>query len=175
MVFSVVVNPVRPSPPLQRHAGHCDDIPDVVEAHGDRTSPRPPLYLVRPPVDATLEPARGRRPDSQPLCHHPRIRSCTSTGLATNNRQLRGTARHAFTRRIIVRHACKLLSPWPIKGGPIPQPQGGRQRRAALSRLWPLTPILAFASINTSGTWRTSLLSRLACSTPLQAPQCDAI
>jgi hypothetical protein len=23
-----------------------------------------------------------------------------------------------------VRHACKLLSPWPIKGGAVPQPQG---------------------------------------------------
>jgi hypothetical protein len=23
-----------------------------------------------------------------------------------------------------VRHACKLLSPWPIKGGAFPQPQG---------------------------------------------------
>jgi hypothetical protein len=88
--------------------------------------------------------------------------------------QLRGTTRHAFARRRIVRHACKLLSPWLIKGRAIPQPQGG-QRRTTLSRLSPSTPILAFASINTSGTWRTSLLSRLACSTPLQAPRCDAI
>jgi hypothetical protein len=31
----------------------------------------------------------------------------------------------------IVRHTCKLLSPWPIKGGAIPQPQGGQQRRSA--------------------------------------------
>jgi hypothetical protein len=37
------------------------------------------------------------------------------------------------------------------------------------------TPILALASISTSGTWRTSLLSRLACSTPLQALRCNAI
>jgi hypothetical protein len=39
-VFSVAVNPVRPSPPLQRHAGYCDDIPNAVGAHEDRTSPR---------------------------------------------------------------------------------------------------------------------------------------
>jgi hypothetical protein len=82
-VFSVAVSPVRPSPPLQRHAGYCDDIPNVVGAHGDRTSPRPPLYLVRTPYDGTLEPVHGRRPDSQPLRHHPRSRPCTGTGLAT--------------------------------------------------------------------------------------------
>jgi hypothetical protein len=38
-VLSVAISPVRPSPPLQHHVGHCDDIPDVVEVHGDRTSP----------------------------------------------------------------------------------------------------------------------------------------
>jgi hypothetical protein len=48
-VFPIVVNPVRPSPPLQRHAGHCGDISDAVGVHGDGTSPRPPLYRVRTP------------------------------------------------------------------------------------------------------------------------------
>jgi hypothetical protein len=81
-VFSVAVSPVRPSPPLQRHAGYCDDIPDAVGAHGDKTSPRPPLYLVQTPVDGTLKSAHGRRPDIQPLRHHPRSRPCTGTGLA---------------------------------------------------------------------------------------------
>jgi hypothetical protein len=80
-VFSVAVSLVRPSPPLQRHAGYCDDIPNAVGAHGDRTSPRPPLYLIRTPVDGSLEPAHGRRPDNQPLHHYPRSRSCTGTGL----------------------------------------------------------------------------------------------
>jgi hypothetical protein len=60
-VFSVAVSPVRPSPPLQHHAGYCEDIPSAVEVHGDRTLPRPPLYLVRTPVGGTLEPAHGRR------------------------------------------------------------------------------------------------------------------
>jgi hypothetical protein len=61
-VFSIAVNPVRPSPPLQRHAGYCDDIPNAVGAHGDRMSPRQPLYLVRIPVDDTLKrPAGGGR------------------------------------------------------------------------------------------------------------------
>jgi hypothetical protein len=70
-VSSVSVDPVRPSSPLRRHAGHYDDIRDAAEAYGDKTSPRPPLYHVWLPVDATLEPARGRRPDSQPLRHYP--------------------------------------------------------------------------------------------------------
>jgi hypothetical protein len=86
-VFSVVVSPVGPSPPLQRHPGYCDDIPNAVGAHGDRTSPRPPLYLVRTPVDGTLEPAHGRRPDGQHIDHHPRSRLCTGIGLAMTPQQ----------------------------------------------------------------------------------------
>jgi hypothetical protein len=98
-VLFVAISPVWPSPPLQHHAGHCDDIPDAVEAHGDRTSPHPPLYLIRPPVDATLEPACGRRPDSQPLHHYPRSRSCTGTGLATTPQQERDSPRRSSTPR----------------------------------------------------------------------------
>jgi hypothetical protein len=45
-----------------------------------------------------------------------------------DGRQLHGTARHAFTRRRIVRHACKSLPPWPIKGRAIPHPQGDDTR-----------------------------------------------
>jgi hypothetical protein len=41
-----------------------------------------------------------------------------------DGRQLHDTARHASTRRRIVRHACKSPSSWPIKGRVIPQPQG---------------------------------------------------
>jgi hypothetical protein len=74
--------------------------------------------------------------------------------------QLHDTARHASTRRRIVWHACKLLSPWPIKGRVIPQPQkkngtthGNTRRRAANTRTHStFTTILALASFNTSGT-----------------------
>jgi hypothetical protein len=98
-VFSVAVNPVRPSLPLQRHAGYCDDIPDAIGAHGDMTSPRLPLYLVRTPVDGTLELAHGRRPDIQPLRHHPRSRPCTGTGLATTPQQERDSPGQSSTPR----------------------------------------------------------------------------
>jgi hypothetical protein len=85
--FSVAVSPVWPFPPLQHHAGYCDDILDAVVEHRDVTSPRLLLYLVRTPVDGTLEPARGRRLDSQPLCHYPQSCSCTGTGHATTPQQ----------------------------------------------------------------------------------------
>jgi hypothetical protein len=88
---------------------------------------------------APLEPVCRRRPDSQPLRLYPRSRSCSGTGRAATprperdspgRRQLHDTAHHAFIRKRIVQHACKSLSPWPIIGRVIPQPQGGtRQQR----------------------------------------------
>jgi hypothetical protein len=60
-------HPRRP----QYHPGHCIAILDAVEACGDRTPPRQPLCLVRPHVNGTLEPSRGRRSNEQPLRHHP--------------------------------------------------------------------------------------------------------
>jgi hypothetical protein len=92
-----------------------------------------------------------------------------------DGRQLHGTARHASTRRRTLRHSCKLLPPWPIKGGAVPQPQGRRGRIAITRTLPAFTTILALASINTSGTWRPGLLSCHACSPPLRAPRCNAI
>jgi hypothetical protein len=91
--------------------------------------------------------------------------------------QLCGTARHAFTRRRTLWHACKLLSPWHVKGGAVPQPQGEGQGRwiAIRGTLSAFTTILALASFSTSRTWRSDLLSRLACSTPLRAPRWNAI
>jgi hypothetical protein len=63
---------------------------------------------------ATLEAAPIRAQDAPRHPDWSRIRQ--------DVRQLRGTARHASTRREIVQHTCKLLPPWPIKGGAVPQP-----------------------------------------------------
>jgi hypothetical protein len=86
---------------------------------------------------ATLEAAPVRAQDAPRRLDWSRIRQ--------DSRQLRGTAHHTSTRRKIVRHACKLLPPWPIKGGAVPQPQGTRddgQRSPARSppspRYWHL-------------------------------------
>jgi hypothetical protein len=67
---------------------------------------------------ATLEAVPGRAQDAPRRLDWSRIHQ--------DGCLLRGTARHASTRRKIVRHACKLLPPWPIKGGAVPQPQGTR-------------------------------------------------
>jgi hypothetical protein len=86
-VTSIAIGPVRPSPPSQRHLGHCITIPDAVEACGDRTPPRRPLCLVRPHVNGTLESSRGRPSNGRPLCRHPRSRSWTRIGRAMTPRQ----------------------------------------------------------------------------------------
>jgi hypothetical protein len=115
----------------------------------------------------TLEVAPVRAQDTPRRPNRSKIRQ--------DGRQLCGTACHASSRRRIVRHTCKLLSPWPIKGRAIPQPQGTRRWIAITLTLSAFTTILALASINTSRTWRPSLLSRHACSLPLRAPRCNAI
>jgi hypothetical protein len=116
---------------------------------------------------ATLEAAPVRAQDAS--------RRPDWSKIHQDGRQLRGTARHASTRRKIVRRVCKLLPPWPIKGGAVPQPQDRGRRIAITHTLFAFTTILALASINTSGTWRPGLLSHHACSPPLRAPRCEAI
>jgi hypothetical protein len=64
----------------------------------------------------TLEAAPVRAQDAPRRLDWSRIRQ--------DSRQLCGTAHHASTCRKIVRHACKLLPPWPIKGGAVPRPLG---------------------------------------------------
>jgi hypothetical protein len=96
-----------------RHTRYCasyglpSTAPSSQHAGGGRTSN---LYAT------TLEAAHVRAQDSPRRPNRSKIRQ--------DGRQLRGTARHASTRRKIVQHACKLLSPWPIKRGAVPQPQG---------------------------------------------------
>jgi hypothetical protein len=58
---SVIVGPVRPSPPLCHHPEYCNIIPVAVGAWDNKTSPSPPLYILRPSVSYTLEPAYGWR------------------------------------------------------------------------------------------------------------------
>jgi hypothetical protein len=65
---------------------------------------------------ATLEAAPVRAQDAPRRLNRSRIRQ--------DGCQLRGIARHTSTRREIVRHVCKLLPPWPIKGGEVPQLRG---------------------------------------------------
>jgi hypothetical protein len=143
------------------HAYHCTSYaltaPSSRPTGGGRTTN---LYAT------TFEVAPVRAQDTPRRPNRSKIRQ--------DGRQLCDTARHTSTHRRIVQYTCKLLSPWPIKGRAIPQLQGGR--RTAITRtLSAFTTILALSSINTSGTWRPSLLSRHACSPPLRAPWCNTI
>jgi hypothetical protein len=77
--------------------------PSSLSADGDRTAN---LYAT------TLEAAPVRAQDA------PRRHGWNE--IRQDGRQLHSTAHQAFTRRRIVRHACKSLSRWPIKGRVIP-------------------------------------------------------
>jgi hypothetical protein len=121
-----------------------------------------------PPLTApSNRPAGGGRtanlytttPKAAPVRAQDAPRHPNRSKIRQDGRQLHGTTRHASTHRRIVRHACKLLPPWPIKGEAVPQPQGTRRRIAITHTLPAFATILALASINTSGTWRPGLLS----------------
>jgi hypothetical protein len=86
-----------------------------------------------PPVDGTLEAAHGggrttnhyaATLEAALVREQDAPRRPDRSWIRQDGRQLCGTARHASTHRKIVRHACKLLPPWPIKGGAVPRPQG---------------------------------------------------
>jgi hypothetical protein len=97
----------------RRHASHCTSYgpqltaPSSQPTGGGRAANLYATTLEVTPVWAQDSPRRPNRSE-----------------IRQDGRQLCGTARHAFTRRRIVRHACKLFSPWPINGGAVPQPQG---------------------------------------------------
>jgi hypothetical protein len=87
VVFPVAVNPARPSPPLPRHAEHCDDISTLLECTGTRRRHDCHCAAYGPPVDGTLESARmaAERPTTtlpplKPLLYEHRTRRDASTG-----------------------------------------------------------------------------------------------
>jgi hypothetical protein len=98
----------------RRHTCHCASygppltVPSSRPAGSGRTAN---LYT------STLEVAPVRAQDMPRRPNRSKIRQ--------DGHQLRGTARHASTCRRIVRHACKLLSPWLIKGRATPSRGGG--------------------------------------------------
>jgi hypothetical protein len=143
----------RSSPSLSTlcgHPRHCRTTPDTVatsqrcwDVRGQdiattatvpRTGPRqrhPRTGLARRQstncYTAALEATPVRAQDAP--------RRLNRSGIRQDDRQLHNTVRHTSTRREIVRHACKLLSPWPIKGGAAPQPRGeGDDGQQSLTR-----------------------------------------
>jgi hypothetical protein len=132
-VIPIAVNPVRPSPPLPHHAGHCDDIPTLLGRAGTRRRHNGHCATYGPLVNGTLESAHygGQSTkhytatlEAAPVQAQDPPQRLNRSRIRQDGRQLCGTALHASTRRNTVRHACKLLPPWPIKGGAVPQPRG---------------------------------------------------
>jgi hypothetical protein len=175
---------VRPSPPsptpsqaLHHHPQHHGGTgrqhaatPAVVRPAASR-QPHPRAY-----VWATTKWVTPTTPPSKPLLDRYRARHDAPPDARFARTAVYSTTLYTMPPHVdkTVRHACKLPPPWPIKGGAVPQPQG-RGRTTLTCTLSVFTTILALDSISTSGTWRIDLLSRLACSPPLQAPRCNAI
>jgi hypothetical protein len=170
-VTSVSIGPVRPPPPSHHHPWHCITIPYIVGIRGDKTPPCRLLCARRPPISRTLESnvrmTTPRPPPSKPLLGGHRARHDVPPEARLTRTAVHSVVLCAIPPQVArtVRHACKLPPPWPIKGRVVPWPQGGRQR-ALTDTPSVFTTILALASISTSGTWRSGLLSRLACSLP---------
>jgi hypothetical protein len=139
----------RSSPSLSTlcgHPRHCSATPGtmttsstLLECTG--TGRRHDRYYAayEPPIDGTLEPACGggratnhyaATLEAAPVRAQDAPRRPDWSRIRQDGRQLRGTAFHASTRRKIVRHTCKLLPPWPIKGVAVPRPQGDDRQRS---------------------------------------------
>jgi hypothetical protein len=183
-VPSVAIGPVQPSPPSWRHPRHCSAIPDAVGSTGLRDAatpaavPRTASRQLHPRIStwATTERKTPTPPPSKPLLDGYRTRHDVPPEARFTRTAVYSTTLHTMPSRVarIVRRACKLPPPWSIKGGSVPWPQGV-QRTTLTRTLSAFTTILALSLNQTSGTWRLHLLSRLACSAPLQAPRCNAI
>jgi hypothetical protein len=142
----------RSSPSLSTlcgHPRHCRTTPDTMAtsqrcwdirgqdiattATVPRTGPRQRHPRTGPPrrqstnrYIAALEATPMRAQDAP--------RRLNGSGIRQDDRQLRSTVRHTSTRREIVWHACKLLPPWPIKGGAAPQPRRRDDGQQSLTR-----------------------------------------
>jgi hypothetical protein len=172
---------VRPSPPLPHHAGHCGNIPALLGRTGTRHHHNCHCATYGP--SSTAPSSRPTTASvNQPLHRHPRSRSYTSTGRTTAPQQERdlprrssapGTVRHTSTRREIERHACKLLPPWPIKGGAAPQPRGHGATDSDRSHVLRLLHDIG-TRLN-QDLWDLEAMPSLSASlvaTPLRAPRC---
>jgi hypothetical protein len=185
-VPSVTIGPVQASPPSRRHPRHCGAIPDAVRSTGRRDAATPaavPCTAFRqlyPRIStrAATERKTPTPPPSKPLLDGYRTRHDVLPEARFARTTVYSTTLHTMPSHVARtgRHACKLPPPWSINGGAVPWPQGGTPGRTALTHtMSAFTTILALSLNQTSGTWRLHLLSRLACSAPLQAPRCSAI
>jgi hypothetical protein len=181
LVIPVAVRPVRASPPMPHHTGHCGDIPALLGRTETRHHHNDHCATYGSPVNGTLEPAHygGRSTnrytatlEAAPVRAQDTPRRLNGSGIRQDGRQLRSTVRHTSTRREIVWHACKLLPPWPIKGGAAPS-RGDTGRRIAITHtLFVFSTILALASSTPLGLGGLAFSPASLVATPLRAPLC---
>jgi hypothetical protein len=175
-VSSVTIGPVRPSRALQRHPLTLWEYGAIRRHHASCCAPYG--FPSTPPSSqctddnqtgsshtATLKAATG--------WIQGRPRRPTSSKILQDGRLLYKTVRHTATCNYNSVARLPAASPWPIKGGGSP-PAAGRIEGAHFT-LTAFTTILELCLNHTSGTWRSCLLSHLACCSPLQAPRCNAI
>jgi hypothetical protein len=114
----------------QRHPGHCITTPDAMEACGDGMPPRQLLH----PRTASLqwhprvltravdEQETSTPPPSKPLLGVHKTRHDTPPEARFARMVVYSATLYTIPLHVdeIVRHACKLSPPWPIKRGAVP-------------------------------------------------------
>jgi hypothetical protein len=172
---------VRPSPPLLHHARRCGDTPALLGRTGTRHRHNGHCATYGLPVNDTLELAHhgGRLTnyyvatlEAAPVQAQDAPRRLNGSRIRQDGRQLRSTVRRTVTRIEIVQRACKLLHPWPIKGGTAPQETDTGRRIANAHTLSDFPTILALASITTLGLGGHAFSPAPLVATPLRAPRC---
>jgi hypothetical protein len=129
-VTSVSIGPVRPSPPssvpsrsLHHHPRRCGGVRKR-DAATPTTVPRTASRQQHPRVltRAAIEQATPTPPPSKPLLDTHRTRHDASPDARFARTAVYSMTLYTMPLHVeeIVRHACKLLPPWSIKGGAVP-------------------------------------------------------
>jgi hypothetical protein len=185
-VIPVAVNPVRPSPLMLLHAGHCGDIPTLLRHAGTRYRHNGHSATYGPPSTAPSNwptTAAGQptttSPPSKPLLYEHRMHHDTSTGAGFARTAVSSTALLAIPPH--VGKQCGMHVNCPLLGlqkeGQSPSRRGHGTTDSYHSHALHLLHDIGTRLNQTSGTWRPRLLSRLTCSHPstsstVQAIQC---
>jgi hypothetical protein len=155
-VSYVAIGPVQPSPPSRCHPRHCSAHPRRCGSAGRQAAaapaavPRTASRQLHPRVSTreTTEQKNPMLPHSKPLLGGYRARHSAPTEVRFTRTAVYSTALYATPPHVgrIVRYACKLPPPWPIKGGAVPWPQGD-DGQCSLARFLPSPRYWHLASI----------------------------
>jgi hypothetical protein len=120
---------VRPAPPLPHHTRRCGNTPVLLRRAETRHCHNGHCATYGLPVNDTLELAHHddlstnyytTTLEAAPVRAQGAPRRLNGSGIRQDGCQFHRTVCHTVTRIKIVLRACKLLPPWPIKGGAVP-------------------------------------------------------